>query len=349
MLSEALPCFQLLRMGPASPGDSPNQDLYTFRPASPNCTYKLGRRAEVCDITLVSERDPGLVSRVHAELHAERDPESTAGEWRVSLADCSAHGTYINAIRAPRGQHMPLNDGDLLTFGHPHPVPVGCPLPAPHPSGSEFCFLFQKVRVRPQDFAAITEPKAPWAFPGGFRPVQASGNHRIRSFSRPSAPPGRSKATLILSSVGSLSKLKPLPLTFPLGRTLHQPPPVPEAPARSSRNRRKSAHTLLPELEDEQEVMEERRHLQEETGPKLQITKRRGRPRKMPLGGTCLGFSPSLSSPDLCAAPRCRLPQDDTVEWVQCDGCDAWFHVACVGCSYRAVQEADFRCGHCRL
>ncbi|CAI5768010.1 transcription factor 19 [Podarcis lilfordi] len=380
MLSEALPCFQLLRMGPASPGDSPNRDLYTFRPARPSCTYRLGRRAEVCDVVLVSEENPALVSRIHAEIHAERDSDSTAGEWRVGLVDYSTHGTYINAVRVPHGQRVDLNDGDLLTFGHPSPVPEGCALPLPH-SNSEFYFLFQKVHVRPQDFAAITEPKAPWASSCGFRPVLPSGNHRIRPLSRhsPTALSCRSKATLILSSIGSLSKLKPQPFTFSLGRGRCTEPP---AQPKTSRNRRKSAHTLLPELEDEitrleeeqptpgkeqrlggyahchsalrlqQRVPEESQNLQEDEGPpKLHVTpsgKRRGRPRKNPLGSTCQVFSQTLSTSEPCAAPRCHLPQDEMVEWVQCDGCDAWFHVACVGCSYSAVKEAEFCCSACR-
>lgn len=100
MLSEALPCFQLLRMGPASPGDSPNRDLYTFRPSRPNCTYRLGRRAEVCDVTLVSEQNPALISRIHAEIHAERDADSTAGEWRVGLVDYSTHGEFLEGSSA---------------------------------------------------------------------------------------------------------------------------------------------------------------------------------------------------------------------------------------------------------
>ncbi|XP_062979570.1 transcription factor 19 [Elgaria multicarinata webbii] len=384
MLSEALPCFQLLRMGPASPVDSPNRDLYTFRPARPSCTYRLGRRAEVCDVILVSEQNPALISRIHAEIQAERDADSTAGEWRVGLVDCSTHGTYVNAIRVPHGRRVDLNDGDLLTFGHPNPVPEGGALPPPHGS-SEFYFLFQKVHVRPQDFAAITEPKAPWASSCGFRPVLPSGNHRIRPLSRhlSTSLSCRSKATLILSSIGSLSKLKPQPFTFSLGRTRCVEPP---AQPRASRNRRKSAHTLLPELEDEitrleeeqpaaagkeqrlssfmhchsnsnhplriqQRVPEGSKNLQEDVGPKLHITptgKRRGRPRKNPLGGTCQVFSQTLSASEPCAAPRCHLPEDEMVEWVQCDGCDAWFHVACVGCSYSAVKEADFRCAACR-
>ncbi|XP_066474034.1 transcription factor 19 [Tiliqua scincoides] len=381
MLSEVLPCFQLLRMGPASPGDSPNRDLYTFRPARPSCIYRLGRRADVCDVILVSQQNPALISRIHVEIHAERDADSTAGDWRVSLVDCSTHGTYINAIRVPHGQQVDLTDGDLLTFGHPDPVPEGCALPPSH-GNSEFYFLFQKVQVRPQDFAAITEPKAPWAFSCGFRPVLPSGDHRIRPLSHhsPTSLSCHSKATLILNSIGSLSKLKPQPFTFSLGHGRRTEPP---SQPRASRNRRKSAHTLLPELEDEITRLEEEqpppekeqrlgsymhchkplrlrlqqrapegsKNLTGDTAPKLQVTpsgKRRGRPRKNPLGGTCQVFSQTLSASEPCAAAPCRLPQDEIVEWVQCDGCDAWFHVACVGCSYSAVQDADFRCTTCR-
>ncbi|XP_007432811.1 transcription factor 19 [Python bivittatus] len=380
MLSEALPCFQLLRMGPASSGDLPNRDLYTFRPAKPSCIYRLGRRAEVCDVILVSEQNPALISRVHAEIHAERDADSTAGEWRVGLVDCSTYGTYINALRMSHGQRVDLNDGDLLTFGHPSPVPEGCALPLPH-GNSEFYFLFQKVHVRPQDFAAITEPKAPWASSSGFRPVLPSGNHRIRPLSRhsPTSLSCRPKATLILSSIGSLSKLKPQPFTFSLSRSQCTDPPT---QPKTSRSRRKSVHTVLPELEDEIEHLEEEqpppdkeqrlgtyrccqsnnlrlqqrglegsKNVQEDVGPKLHITpsgKRRGRPRKNPLGSAGQVFSQTLSTLEPCAAPRCRLPQDEMVEWVQCDGCDAWFHVACVGCSYSVVKEADFRCAACR-
>uniref|UniRef100_A0A670YY39 Transcription factor 19 n=1 Tax=Pseudonaja textilis TaxID=8673 RepID=A0A670YY39_PSETE len=345
MLSEALPCFQLLRMGPASSGDLPNRDLYTFRPATPSCVYRLGRRAEVCDIILVSEQTPALISRVHAEIHAERDADTMAGEWRVGLVDCSSYGTYINALRLSHGQRVDLNDGDLLTFGHPSPVPEGCVLPPPH-GNSEFYFLFQKVRVRPQDFAAITEPKAPWASSSGFRPVLPSDNHRIRPLSRhsPTSLSCRPKATLILTSIGSLSKLKPQPFTFSLSRSQCTDPPAQPKP---SRNRRKSVHTVLPELEDEIARLEEEQPPPDKEQRLGTYRKRRGRPRKNPLGSTGQVFSQTLSSLEPCAAPRCHLPQDEIVEWVQCDGCDAWYHVACVGCSYSVMKEADFRCVAC--
>lgn len=137
-----LPCFQLLRIGGGRGGD-----LYTFHPPTgAGCTYRLGRRADLCDVALWPQQEPGLISGVHAELHAERRGE----DWRVSLEDHSSHGTLVNNVRLPRGHRLELNDGDLLTFG-----PEG----APGTSPSEFYFMFQQVRVKPQDFAAITIPR----------------------------------------------------------------------------------------------------------------------------------------------------------------------------------------------
>lgn len=91
MLSEVQPCFQLLRIG-SSGGDSA-RDLYTFRPALSQSVFRLGRAAELCDVTL----DSVSVSRIHAELHAERegtsdDAVSLEEGWRVHIKDRSSHG-----------------------------------------------------------------------------------------------------------------------------------------------------------------------------------------------------------------------------------------------------------------
>lgn len=91
MLSGAQPCFQLLRIG-LSTGDSA-RDLYTFRPALNQSVFRLGRAAELCDVTLES----ALVSRIHAELHAEKEASGDDGEqqeegWRVHIKDRSSHG-----------------------------------------------------------------------------------------------------------------------------------------------------------------------------------------------------------------------------------------------------------------
>lgn len=91
MLAGVQPCFQLLRIG-SSAGESA-RDLYTFRPAQNHSVFRLGRAAELCDVTL----DSPSVSRIHAELEAERETgegvEAQEEEgWRVHIKDRSSHG-----------------------------------------------------------------------------------------------------------------------------------------------------------------------------------------------------------------------------------------------------------------
>ncbi|XP_029976669.1 transcription factor 19 [Salarias fasciatus] len=267
MLSGVQPCFQLLRIG-ASTGDSA-RDLYTFRPALSHSVFRLGRAAELCDVTL----DSASVSRIHAELLAEREAggggDSAQHEegWRVRIKDRSSHGTWVNEVRLQPGSLCELSDGDTLTFG----------------GQSEFYFLFQKVKVRPLDFDAITIPKA-----GTF---SSDLQNRIRTNPDRKAAPSLdlsklslNRATVILNSIGSLSKMQGSAWTFKRshsqegavsdpGTSSSSSPPLavglssllpPSTPpslssaaslpsAKSlppaSRSRRKSAHTVL--LEDD--------------------------------------------------------------------------------------------------
>ncbi|XP_034380825.1 transcription factor 19 [Arvicanthis niloticus] len=236
-----LPCFQLLRIGGGRGGD-----LYTFHPPSKSgCTYRLGCRADLCDVALRPQQEPGLISGVHAELHAELQGD----DWRVSLEDHSSQGTLVNNVRLPRGHRLELSDGDLLTFG---------PQGQAGTSSSEFYFMFQQVRVKPQDFAAITVPRSKGEAGGSFQPMVPPRGAPQRPLSTLSSAP---KATLILNSIGSLSKLQPQPLTFSRGgrrpqglAAPTQPGDVGASPAPPTRNRRKSAHKVLAELDDESEV-----------------------------------------------------------------------------------------------
>uniref|UniRef100_A0A8C6US54 [histone H3]-trimethyl-L-lysine(4) demethylase n=1 Tax=Neogobius melanostomus TaxID=47308 RepID=A0A8C6US54_9GOBI len=50
----------------------------------------------------------------------------------------------------------------------------------------------------------------------------------------------------------------------------------------------------------------------------------------------------------LCAAPWCREPEGDEVNWVQCDGsCNQWFHQVCVGLSSERAESEDYVCISC--
>ncbi|XP_049606129.1 transcription factor 19 isoform X1 [Syngnathus scovelli] len=277
MYSGAQPCFQLLRIGSSEGG--PTRDLYTFRPAPGHSVFRLGRAEELCDVIL----DSPTVSRVHAELHAEREASSDGEEaatqeegWRVHIKDKSTHGTWVNEVRLQAGIQWELSDGDALTFGG-HDAP----------DSPEFCFLFQKVKVRPLDFDAITVPKA-----GTF---SSDLQNRIRTNPERKAEPGLdlsklsiNRSTVILNSIGSLSKMRGSVWSFRRSRS-HEgaasdmgssssPPPLgggrlpllppstppsfspaasslapkslaPKYVAPASRSRRKSAHTVL--LEDD--------------------------------------------------------------------------------------------------
>ncbi|XP_026156961.1 transcription factor 19 [Mastacembelus armatus] len=551
MLSGVQPCFQLLRIG-SSTGDS-TRDLYTFRPVLNHSVFRLGRAAELCDVTLDCE----LVSRIHAELHAER--EASGGDagpqeegWRVHVKDRSSHGTWVNEVRLQHGVKWELSDGDTLTFGGQST-----------PGSREFYFLFQKVKVRPLDFDAITIPKA-GTFSSDLQNRIRTNLDRKVAANLDLSKLSINRATVILNSIGSISKMKGSAWTFKRSHS-HEgtvsdpgssssppltslpppttPPPFSAVPVPStkslpptSRSRRKSAHTVLLEddssdeprsrgalagsVEDGQRVMGKKRrrlyksesegfssapslmlqpnsdvmrpleakpfpvgirtigsfhgamtnsrlthhlfqasftdaaaHKQEaETMHRIktvvrgnitalrqqkaptaqrgrrrahsspvfsplvvggesyslaspsvrirteergrvqfnrfhyQTSKRRGRPRKHPLpprpslpspssssssstssASSSSGSSSSSSEDDddeeeeeeeaalvgavePCAAPRCRLPQQDTVQWIQCDVCDAWYHIDCLHVDRKKVlmdPSADFHCG-CR-
>uniref|UniRef100_A0A8C2Z1G8 Transcription factor 19 (SC1), like n=1 Tax=Cyclopterus lumpus TaxID=8103 RepID=A0A8C2Z1G8_CYCLU len=322
MLMRTPPCFQLLRIG-SSAGDSA-RDLYTFRPALSHSVFRLGRAAELCDVTL----DSTSVSRIHAELHAERD----VGEGASAPQE---EGTWVNEVRLQPGVQWELSDGDTLTFGGQSA-----------PGSPEFYFLFQKVKVRPLDFDAITIPKVirqrrlnTRGWTNLDRKVAANLDLSKLSINR---------ATVILNSIGSLSKMKGSAWTFKRslshGGAASDPGSSSSPPlAPTSRSRRKSAHTVLLEDDSSDEPRS-----------------RGGRPRKHPppprpslpslpsLPSPSSSSSSSTSSP--CAAPCCRLPQQDTVQWIQCDVCDAWYHIDCLHVDRKKLlrdPNADFHCGCC--
>ncbi|XP_071489373.1 uncharacterized protein [Diadema antillarum] len=87
-------------------------------------------------------------------------------------------------------------------------------------------------------------------------------------------------------------------------------------------------------------------------------TKRRGRPvthihshKKKHIPASAASSSSAVAVDDFvpqpCDSPDCCRPRDLTVSWVQCDDCDSWYHVTCVGCDYDKVKQPDtsFNCG----
>ncbi|KAA0713965.1 Lysine-specific demethylase 5B-B [Triplophysa tibetana] len=49
----------------------------------------------------------------------------------------------------------------------------------------------------------------------------------------------------------------------------------------------------------------------------------------------------------LCPAENCLQPEGEEVNWVQCDCCNQWFHMICVGVSAKLAAEEDYMCVTC--
>lgn len=51
---------------------------------------------------------------------------------------------------------------------------------------------------------------------------------------------------------------------------------------------------------------------------------------------------------EACAASKCQHPGGQNVDWVQCDGCEGWFHYVCVGLKAGDVHEdEEYMCLRC--
>uniref|UniRef100_A0A7E4ULX5 FHA domain-containing protein n=1 Tax=Panagrellus redivivus TaxID=6233 RepID=A0A7E4ULX5_PANRE len=80
---------------------------------------RFGRNPEVVDVILSSENHTQMVSRFHAEIMAEFDPDDQTRVLRYTITDRSLNGTYVNDRRAPpEAGEMYLKRGDVIKFGH---------------------------------------------------------------------------------------------------------------------------------------------------------------------------------------------------------------------------------------
>lgn len=202
---------------------------------------------------------------------------------KIKTPLCST-GTCVNDVNLQQGVLCEIFDGDTLNIGGQSGK-----------TSPEFYFLFQKVQVRPLDFDAITVPKA-----GVF---SSDIKNRVRTCLERKADPALdisklsiNKATVILNSIGSLSKMNGSCWTFKKsdkttslknantpGFAALAPPSTPppyqaegeiasKSVPPSSKSRRKSAHTVLLE-DDSSDDPVNRRGV--EDGRRIQARKRR--------------------------------------------------------------------------
>jgi len=75
------------------------------------------------------------------------------------------------------------------------------------------------------------------------------------------------------------------------------------------------------------------------------------RPRKKRKSGDKKKNVEDGTEDDDCSArdPPCKRPTGKQVHWVQCDGCQLWFHLFCLGMKPTQIKEdEDFLCSHCK-
>jgi len=56
------------------------------------------------------------------------------------------------------------------------------------------------------------------------------------------------------------------------------------------------------------------------------------------------------SEDDCSASPKCKKPTGKQVHWVQCDKCELWYHLFCIGLKPHDIKEdEDFNCNLCKV
>ncbi|XP_077582101.1 lysine (K)-specific demethylase 5Ba isoform X1 [Stigmatopora nigra] len=149
------------------------------------------------------------------------------------------------------------------------------------------------------------------------------------------------------------------------------PPPAPKSPCRkstdddelqanSARHRKKSGSSSQKESPGVESKRTKRR---KDSGDsqhsgkakkccKKNSKRRQSEERRSSCSPPRAVSEPTASDSDedysLCAAPWCREPEGDELNWVQCDGsCNQWFHQVCVGLSAERAEMEDYICISC--
>ncbi|XP_071817474.1 lysine-specific demethylase 5A-like isoform X3 [Apostichopus japonicus] len=50
---------------------------------------------------------------------------------------------------------------------------------------------------------------------------------------------------------------------------------------------------------------------------------------------------------EICSAKRCLQPAGDDINWVQCDCCEKWYHLLCIGMTSQPSEDEEYICKIC--
>lgn len=99
--------------------------------------------------------------------------------------------------------------------------------------------------------------------------------------------------------------------------------------------------------DDEEKAKPSRRSSTSSTTSNTDIPKKRQRKAK-PKREQVISVDEDDEEDELCASKSCARPAGDEVGWVQCDSCELWFHLICIGLSSEKAEALDsFKCTLC--
>ncbi|XP_006820457.1 transcription factor 19-like [Saccoglossus kowalevskii] len=352
--------YQLRRIGP--PATCPDVvDVYRIT----QTRTLIGRNKYEVDLFLFSCVHPKLISRIHAEIECKPN--------EIILKDVSANGTFVNHVKV--SGYVSLHDGDIVVFGHLDGILIKPGALAPQPR-SEFQFQFERISEEikeeiPPPGPALTNPvltmkwntnvispmnniiSDKYDFPALSTIIPNTENNRhtpVHGLMKASCKPrqilpsqtnscGSSLTSSFDQSNTELEDLELLNLAAKVGDEIDGFDS--DDDIFSGGHRRGSLSPILGWVQSENRK-------QQKIG-KVAPKKRRTAPyqKKKNLSSTTKKTASTSKQWDMCDFYDCRQPQDDTVDWVQCDDCDGWYHVHCVGCNVNAVKDphVGFHCG----
>ncbi|NP_001002166.2 lysine-specific demethylase 5B-B [Danio rerio] len=98
---------------------------------------------------------------------------------------------------------------------------------------------------------------------------------------------------------------------------------------------------------DEVDIRERGTKLKSKKQRMMGVEKRRERKAASVSASDMSQSEDSEEDMTLCPAESCLQPEGEEVDWVQCDCCNRWFHMICVGVSAELAAEEDYMCVSC--
>eukprot|EP00794_Sanderia_malayensis_P015417 gene15417-16990_t len=298
----------------------------------------VGRNREAVDLFIDSKKHKALISRMHARI-------LRTSKNQYELYDTSLNGTYVNNFKITGS--VILKDGDLIAFGHIRGAVISAGEFAPQ-SKSEFVYKFEKVT---QDTEGRNEQKHN-------ETTDNTRTPKVRSIEPEIAESSEEK--LQFNFRKTLSYCENTPSDVELCNLAK------EISANIDEESSEDDYSLsqLPVLcdisfletnsnttqasESNFFVSRDKRHSNDEESLTFGNENYGKKLKQAKLSEDEVKPDNKINYyHDVCASSHCKHPKNSTNTWVQCEDCDKWFHIKCVGLTAENAKNSStlYFCG----